>query len=136
MLDLLNHQVLLGSRGYAIQKFNRLEKDKNRWASIFVPIVVTTAKLMVCDISSEDIDLDGGIVKDQTKIKLRIVPWVVYNYKPNFMLNADSQKIQLLKETKTYSNESESLDYVMSTYIVNAGSLNDFLEKIVWIGSN
>lgn len=130
------NQVLLGCRGYAIQKNIRIEKgDKTiRAGGLFIPIVVTTSKLMVCDISSEDVDLSKGIVTDYTKAKLRKVNWVVYNYKPNFMLNEDSQ-IPFYEKSPDYQKESESMDYIMSAYIVNADALNEFLEKIQWIGS-
>jgi len=124
------NQVLSGSRGYALQQMRRSEVTGNGKLAYFIPIVVTTAKLKLCDVEVDNIDLKRGIVIDKERARLKDVDWVIYNYKPNFMLKEENQ-IPLLSKPEWLN---ESVDYLMSVYIVNSESLQKFLNEMKYYG--
>lgn len=126
-------QVLLGCRGRALwlQKKMKHSLKPNQKVdasdfNLFIPIVVTTAKLMVCEINSDNIKIQTGEVIDKTSVIQKPVNWLVYNYRPS------KEQLQSA-ELPIYRQEFEikdSFSYVSSIFFVNSEHLKEFLDTI------
>ncbi len=129
------NKVLVGSRGLALQFLSNSEFRNNPNIKItdFLPIILTTAKLYMIDADSEQIDLSEGIIiKEREKdVSIAEHPWLIYNYKPHFMVN-DGADVPIVTNAGYYHlHESGSFpkNSVLSVFIVNSDCLSEFLKQ-------
>lgn len=123
------NQVLLGSRGFVLEVERRLVGNPNQpFLDLFLPLIITTADLYTCDVDSQNINLQTGEVTDNTEVKLESQKWLVYNYKPAFLVEQPGP----ITFANNPSKGIPGLDYMMSVFIVNAEYLSEFLDKIRW----
>ncbi|RLG15058.1 MAG: hypothetical protein DRN66_00455 [Candidatus Nanohalarchaeota archaeon] len=119
------NQVLLGTRGYSKFKVKKLPPYIKR-NFFFFPLIITTAKLFTIETTSENIDLIKGETIKDSEVAVISVPWLIYNYKPNFLLTY--RDVPFHDEVLSCINEA--IEFTMSVFIINSEHLEEFFKEI------
>jgi hypothetical protein len=122
----VSKDVVTATHGMALEIEKRALKDEaSREESVlFIPVVITTAKLFIARADVSKVALKDG--KLETKgLELRPLPWLVYQYALTTDLllpvNTGSQRWNSLREDNLRRRD---------ILVVNSDSLTDFLHKL------
>lgn len=123
------HQVSLAARAIFENELanSRTLSGKSRKPynhQIFIPTIVTTARLFVCNFNSEDIDQKTGEIP-YSKVTLEEQPYLLYEYPlPVHFHSTPSDKISVIK------SGNKDFGTRMDILVVNSSNLSEFLTKL------
>lgn len=123
------HQVALATQAIFLEEASNNLPEKpikgaKKWRvekQIFIPAIVTTARLYLCEFDSADISPTEGVIPFD-KVSLTEKPYLIYKYPLPVHLQMDRGHILYLSSEK----KVESL-VRMHTFVVNSAYFSDFL---------
>ena len=127
-----SHQVALATRAIFEKELNAANILSSKTANmqpnsahqIFIPTIVTTAKLFLCKFDSQDIDEKTGEIPF-SKASLEEQPYLLYEYPlPVHFHNAPSDEVGVLK------TGNKDFGTRMDILVVNSSHLSEFLSKL------
>ncbi len=123
-------QVTLGTKCYAeLLTIKAQGAQYPLHYTAFLPIVVTTAPIFIVDVESKNVDIVNGKLIDKNLREVKEVPWLCYNFKPDFMKRLDFsiEKLSGVSQVPLFNNPFED---TMTVFIVNSKELVNFLNQI------
>lgn len=122
-------QVLTGVGGLALEQREGMRKARDFHRQYYLPIVITTANLLVTEYRVSEINLKTGNLSDRTKAKTTAADWVVHDFPVRDSLQVTRQ------EQSSYAAYGPTEEYrrkfkTKSVAIINASSVVRFLHHL------
>jgi hypothetical protein len=115
ILEPVAAEVVRATEALAREEISLCEATRARLSRVYIPMIVTTAKLFICDANYADVDFDTGEIDDAT---IASVPYL------RFSKSLGQGKInRFTRRLEDVSRQSER-----SVLVVQAGSLLSFLD--------
>ena len=122
----VSKDVVVATHGMAMEIEKRSQKDEasREEKVLFVPVIVTTAKLFIADADVSKVALSNGTLAPEG-FELKPVPWLVYEC----ALTADLL-LPVNSGSDKWSSQREDILLRRHILIANGDRLKDFLEKL------
>jgi hypothetical protein len=119
----VSKKVVVATHGMAMELEKRTQSDRESRDDtvFFIPVIVTTAKLLVADADVSKVALSDGKLAKQG-LDLKDVPWAVYEYP----LTAELL-LPVNTGSKRWSSEREDYLRRRHIFVVNSEHLKEFL---------
>ena len=121
MLERLGSELVAATECLAREDNHRVLATQQA-ACLYAPIIVTNVKLMVVELSGEDVDLETGKLRDGCGVHEYEAPFVRFRKQMSFLHPEDNRKI--------FENNVYLLDYAKerTVFVVQARHLPEFLQ--------
>ena len=116
LLERTAAELVRATEAVARQELKLFETTKKRLSRIYTPVIVTTAKLILCDIDYQDFDVQSGEMLADSSRQVPFIRFTKSLSVPETYLGADN--------LSDISKQSER-----SVVVVSAGSFVEFLNK-------
>lgn len=126
MLERVASDVLLMIESLAKEESGYVGARIGAFPIIYVPIIVTTAKLLVCKFQESDLDLQTGTLP---KDKVEFIKVPLIQFQKGLQSNIDSEGKSLANVTGSITNLKQLNEFNQrSVFIVQANELTNFLK--------